>query len=201
LRAVASGNCPKAIRAPSDASALSAICMKKSWSGRRGSNPRPRPWQGRALPLSYTRIRDVGDRSPATAELCQMQAANATVRTRPRIIKNHRGNPFFLTKGCESARNNAETALFGRLAPPPGTRPRIPGQAAMVSRSDSSHFSNQPVRVPFNSSRRTGSQSNVAHHSTKARGGRRGFRPTRSPASWRAAPDRLNFVAKPPSSG
>src|SRR5690242_6462603 len=27
------------------------------WSGRRDSNPRPRPWQGRALPLSYTRIR------------------------------------------------------------------------------------------------------------------------------------------------
>ena len=26
-------------------------------SGRRDSNPRPRPWQGRALPLSYTRIR------------------------------------------------------------------------------------------------------------------------------------------------
>ena len=36
-----------------------------NWSGRRDSNPRPRPWQGRALPLSYTRIRDVrGDRSP-----------------------------------------------------------------------------------------------------------------------------------------
>src|SRR3954463_8355211 len=29
----------------------------ENWSGRRGSNPRPRPWQGRALPLSYTRIR------------------------------------------------------------------------------------------------------------------------------------------------
>src|ERR1700737_1969920 len=29
---------------------------KSSWSGRRDSNPRPRPWQGRALPLSYTRI-------------------------------------------------------------------------------------------------------------------------------------------------
>src|SRR5271156_4331517 len=29
---------------------------KRSWSGRRGSNPRPRPWQGRALPLSYARI-------------------------------------------------------------------------------------------------------------------------------------------------
>src|SRR6266403_4770914 len=37
------------------------------WSGRRGSNPRPRPWQGRALPLSYTRIREIGgDGSPAT---------------------------------------------------------------------------------------------------------------------------------------
>src|SRR5262249_45787535 len=30
----------------------------KNWSGRRDSNPRPRPWQGRALPLSYTRIRE-----------------------------------------------------------------------------------------------------------------------------------------------
>jgi hypothetical protein len=39
----------------------------KIWSGRRDSNPRPRPWQGRALPLSYTRIREIaGDRSPAT---------------------------------------------------------------------------------------------------------------------------------------
>jgi hypothetical protein len=39
----------------------------ESWSGRRDSNPRPRPWQGRALPLSYTRIREtIGDRSPAT---------------------------------------------------------------------------------------------------------------------------------------
>ena len=28
----------------------------KSWSGRRDSNPRPQPWQGCALPLSYTRI-------------------------------------------------------------------------------------------------------------------------------------------------
>jgi hypothetical protein len=27
------------------------------WSGKRGSNPRPPPWQGGALPLSYSRIR------------------------------------------------------------------------------------------------------------------------------------------------
>src|SRR5476651_2186928 len=39
----------------------------KNWSGRRDSNPRPRPWQGRALPLSYTRIREIdGETSPAT---------------------------------------------------------------------------------------------------------------------------------------
>src|ERR1700741_1290743 len=27
----------------------------KSWSGKRDSNPRLRPWQGRTLPLSYSR--------------------------------------------------------------------------------------------------------------------------------------------------
>ena len=30
--------------------------IQENWSGKRGSNPRPRPWQGRALPLSYFRI-------------------------------------------------------------------------------------------------------------------------------------------------
>jgi hypothetical protein len=29
--------------------------FQEIWSGRRGSNPRHRPWQGRALPLSYSR--------------------------------------------------------------------------------------------------------------------------------------------------
>ena len=29
---------------------------RADWSGRRDSNPRPQPWQGCALPLSYTRI-------------------------------------------------------------------------------------------------------------------------------------------------
>ena len=47
-----------------DAAADTPLCgpepgLKRGiWSGRRGSNPRPRPWQGRALPLSYTRIRN-----------------------------------------------------------------------------------------------------------------------------------------------
>ena len=33
------------------------LASVKFWSGRRDSNPRPQPWQGCALPLSYTRIR------------------------------------------------------------------------------------------------------------------------------------------------
>ena len=47
---------------------------KKIWSGRRGSNPRPRPWQGRALPLSYTRIRmaAIGRRQRRTYAKCRL---------------------------------------------------------------------------------------------------------------------------------
>ncbi len=30
-------------------------CRQKKWSGKRGSNPRHLPWQGSALPLSYSR--------------------------------------------------------------------------------------------------------------------------------------------------
>ena len=39
--------------------AISALVARKvaTWSGRRDLNPRPSPWQGDALPLSYSRIR------------------------------------------------------------------------------------------------------------------------------------------------
>src|SRR4030042_4286015 len=33
----------------------------RPWRGRRDSNPRRPPWQGGALPLSYFRVRQVGD--------------------------------------------------------------------------------------------------------------------------------------------
>jgi hypothetical protein len=49
---------------------LSPMCpgwTLTNWSGRRDSNPRPRPWQGRALPLSYTRIRWAAAVSPPQA--------------------------------------------------------------------------------------------------------------------------------------
>ncbi len=32
-----------------------AHVLGRLWSGRRDSNPRPQPWQGCALPLSYAR--------------------------------------------------------------------------------------------------------------------------------------------------
>ena len=37
----------------------------KEWSGKRDSNPRLRPWQGRTLPLSYSRV--TGRRAPLEA--------------------------------------------------------------------------------------------------------------------------------------
>jgi hypothetical protein len=50
---------------PSSAAAVSSgalagnpnLRISDHWSGRRDSNPRPQPWQGCALPLSYTRVR------------------------------------------------------------------------------------------------------------------------------------------------
>ena len=35
---------------------LTAWLCRLNWSGKRGSNSRPPPWQGGALPLSYSRI-------------------------------------------------------------------------------------------------------------------------------------------------
>jgi hypothetical protein len=40
----------------------------RPWSGRRGSNSRPPPWQGGALPLSYFRTRRAGDTHTSGAE-------------------------------------------------------------------------------------------------------------------------------------
>src|SRR5512139_1696318 len=42
-----------------------------SWSGKRDSNPRLRPWQGRTLPLSYSRSR----RTPTVPQRCRPRQA------------------------------------------------------------------------------------------------------------------------------
>ncbi|EGE57262.1 hypothetical protein RHECNPAF_4460032 [Rhizobium etli CNPAF512] len=39
---------------------ISSALHWENWSGRRDSNPRPQPWQGCALPLSYTRSIRIG---------------------------------------------------------------------------------------------------------------------------------------------
>jgi hypothetical protein len=52
------------------------------WSGRRDLNSRPSPWQGDALPLSYSRLSSLPSRSaasraaPFARELCRPAAAN-----------------------------------------------------------------------------------------------------------------------------
>ena len=69
--------------------------LKKNWSGRRDSNPRPQPWQGCALPLSYTRIRAASPprraygagttrmQLPSDESLTQKCPSRAAPRTRP----------------------------------------------------------------------------------------------------------------------
>ena len=128
---------------------------EKIWSGRRGSNPRPRPWQGRALPLA----------TPASDRLAAPRADNGQsyAKCRPRM-NSRRAVPAGL-RPPELARKEPIWPLIPDFRMfPQGTRPPYPGGAR-----DSSHFANQPRSVPVSSSRRSGSQSKVAHHSMKAR--------------------------------
>src|ERR1051326_4068602 len=70
-----------------------AKVIAKYWSGRRDSNPRPRPWQGRALPLSYTRIRWVqAARPPAPVPIAKrlrtLQPRSDMALTRGKFVQN-----------------------------------------------------------------------------------------------------------------
>src|SRR4051812_15950033 len=47
--------CGDAVGAQPLAPGVLLLSIWKDWSGRRDSNPRPQPWQGCALPLSYAR--------------------------------------------------------------------------------------------------------------------------------------------------
>src|SRR3984893_17349716 len=79
---------------------------RKFWSGRRDSNPRPRPWQGRALPLSYTRIREIGgERSPTTGRAMPNAAleCNSWCETQNRLDGSYNG-----WSPAESARKRAK---------------------------------------------------------------------------------------------
>src|SRR6266567_413970 len=56
----------------------------KLWSGRRDLNPRPSPWQGDALPLSYSRALTVGHRGGIL--LMQQRSCQAITPPRPHLI-------------------------------------------------------------------------------------------------------------------
>jgi hypothetical protein len=161
----------------------------ENWSGRRDSNPRPRPWQGRALPLSYTRIRDGGNHSPSTADLCQMPTANATVRVRSddtRIIRLHQ----------QMGANRSETTPkrgLSALKPTRELKIRLPARRGAI-RAIFKPASRRPVewsQTPLSQSRSLGWPRRRIDVP-------RGFGPFRfNPEHARG----LNFVAKPPSSG
>jgi hypothetical protein len=78
----------------------------KSWSGRRDSNPRPRPWQGRALPLSYTRIRAIGgDEPPATGRAMPNAALECNS---PRMARNRPDDGLSATMPKDSPKTASE---------------------------------------------------------------------------------------------
>src|SRR5688572_2531734 len=54
-RAEAATRASKPERGPEGARRGAGAPAEKFWSGKRDSNPRLRPWQGRTLPLSYSR--------------------------------------------------------------------------------------------------------------------------------------------------
>jgi hypothetical protein len=118
----------------------------KFWSGRRDSNPRPRPWQGRALPLSYTRIREIGgDCSPATGRAMPNAARECNSPCEVQIG----GNNAISTQSAEIGPKSASTAadLSGFWREPLR-------QAANPGLSDSGHSANKLWRTFHNSSPR-----------------------------------------------
>ena len=59
------------------------------WSGRGDSNPRPQPWQGCALPLSYTRISSnhIGGAGKLQSALAPEAGSLAFSAARPHVRK------------------------------------------------------------------------------------------------------------------
>ena len=94
-----SSRCRRKPKSPLKQRALVNLSLFGSfWSGRRGSNPRPRPWQGRALPLSYTRIRcrrrtraDSGRAMPNAAPECNSKPRGAGTSRIPDISGDPQG--------------------------------------------------------------------------------------------------------------
>src|SRR5215475_14213653 len=54
-------------------------CEQELWSGRRDLNPRLRPWQGRTLPLSYSRLAAEVNYNILLWPLCRARSAGHKV--------------------------------------------------------------------------------------------------------------------------
>ncbi len=80
---------------------------RKNWSGKRDLNPRPSPWQGDALPLSYSRVRvteEAGFYRPY-AKTVKQETTNIIVElipghySRPRLCPTRRAQTPRLPQG------------------------------------------------------------------------------------------------------
>ncbi len=105
----------------------------ENWSGRRDSNPRPQPWQGCALPLSYTRS--------LVPETPRKSVSGSPCRRPPaRLSKHHsfrRRNPLFRLTTAKLEKDPLAAPAAARRwpawCPPAGRRggrtrsPRSPG--------------------------------------------------------------------------
>jgi hypothetical protein len=123
----------------------------QNWSGKRDSNPRLRPWQGRTLPLSYSRLPDRGSTcSAAPARLPQNEQwyhsarspGNTTHRRSRAALPLIRGNVFL------SARAQSPGATPpGRLKPAVTYRSVTRGNASMARSMNQAAEAARYVRV------------------------------------------------------
>src|SRR5690348_12876179 len=85
--------------------------IPENWSGRRDSNPRPQPWQGCALPLSYARAPAVGGRiiriEPrfATPGLAALRRPGSSAKSKPEFLM---GTAVAPDRICPQARKMEE---------------------------------------------------------------------------------------------
>ena len=83
-------------------------CLR--WSGRRDSNPRPQPWQGCALPLSYARAMLPLACGPSHRSAVQ-RMMRGSIETRPGMSRRKK---FFLG----NARDTANSVRHSNASPP-----------------------------------------------------------------------------------
>jgi hypothetical protein len=89
--------------------------LKKTWSGRRDLNPRLRPWQGRTLPLSYSRPETLNDytRAAKTGSISDRVNTKGT-EAKPKVTKEKQRRVCFERGGnrCDVRRQTLLPSFF-----------------------------------------------------------------------------------------